>query len=598
MKKIVSVLAVVLSAAGLAACGGSNTAPSGGSGGSGGSAGKGGGSAIFTTIDETHQITSGAPMNPYNASGNSFGTYDQIALGYNANNSLNPNESYPGIASSWTLQSHGDLLVHIQPNAGWSDGKPVTATDIKTSAAIAFAEGTQPSNLQSVKVMGTKEISFIPKPGSTNQLFTSEALQTIVVPSFEYDAELPSNVWSTIAASLKTGAAAKKAQTALAALGKKIDGFSPKTDISAGPFYIERFNSGEALLGRNTHFFAASKIAPKQVIVRNYTGNAEIWQYLEGGELSFAPYTSMPTNVRNRILAASGNKESDALTYVGAALAFNEKDYPYGITKVRQALAYLLNRTEITKVAESVSGNAAKTQTGMIDSIVPSWLTSAQSAKLNPYDYSPSKATALLTSAGFKKKGGQWYEPNGKPWSLTIEAVNGFSDWIAADSYMTKQLSAFGIKASSAIAADYPTYLSNIAHGDYPIGFWLNALGPAIYNAYARVWGSNVNAVGSTPSPTKGNFLHTPATYDVAGVGTINPNTLTESLPNLSTAQAKPVVAKLAAAYSQELPMITLWNYRTVQFYNDTHFTDFPTAQGYLNQAPGLWMWSGFVHAR
>jgi len=587
MKKVCLALAVVLSAAGVAACGGSNTDPSGGSKG-----------AVFTTIDETHPITAGAPMNPYNASGNSFATYDQIDLGYSQNSSLNPNAAYPGIASSWTLQPGGALLVHLQPNAGWSNGKPVTANDVKTSVAIAFAEGTQPVNLKSVTVLGSKEIRFNPQPGTTNQLFTSEALETIVVPSSEYNAELPSGIWSTIAASQGSGAAATRAQATLTKLGKKIDDFAPGTDVSAGPFYVERLNSGEALLLRNTHFFAASRIAPKEVVIRNYTGNEEIWQYLEGGELSAAPYTSMPTNVLKKVLSVSGNHESNALSYTAASLAFNEKDYPYGITKVRQALAYLLNRAQITKVGEAVSGLPAETQTGMVDGIVPDWLTSAQRSRLNPYAYSPSKAASLLQSAHFTKRGGQWYMPNGKPFKMTIEVCSGFSDWIAAATYMTKQLTAFGIKSTTGIASDYATYLADIANGDYATGFWLNALGPAISNAYSRVWGANINAVGSTPSPTKNDFLHTPSTYNVAGVGTINPNTLTESLAGLPTAKAKPVVAKLAAAYDQQLPMITLWDYRLIQFVNTKSFTDFPTSDGLLNNPPGLWMWNGYVHAK
>jgi len=592
MNKVGVGLAVVLCAGGLAACGSTSPAASHGTGPEASSS-----SAIFTTVDESHPITAGAPMNPYNASGNSFDSYDQIELGYSKSSSLDPNADYPGIASSWT-PVHDGLVVHIQPHAGWSDGAPVTSTDVKTSTAIAFAEGTQPTNLAGVTVLGPKTIRFDEEPGTTNTLFTSEVLDTIVVANSVYGPELPSDIWSVIAASEGKGAAAKAAQATLTALGKKIADFSPSKDVAAGPFYIVRLNSGEALLARNKYFFDASAISPKEVVIRNYTGNEEIWSYLEGGELTAAPYTAMPTNVLHKVLSVPGNKEVSAPSYVAASLAFNEADYPYGITAVRQALAYLLNRKEITKVGEPVSGIAAATQTGMIDSIVPQWLTPSQRAALNPYDYDPAKATSLLRSAGFTKRGGEWYEPDGKRWTMTIEVSNGFSDWIAAATYMAHQLSSFGIKATTGLASDYATYLADIAAGDYATGFWLNALGPSISNAYSRVWGSNINAVGSTPSPSKNDFLHTPSTYHLTTYGTIDPNTLTESLPALSTTAAKPVVAKLAAAYDQELPMITLWDYVNVQFVNTNHFNDFPTSAGLLQNPPGVWMWNGYVHAR
>ena len=317
---------------------------------------------------------------------------------------------------------------------------------------------------------------------------------------------------------------------------------------------------------------------------------------MEAGELDFAPYTAMPTNVLHQVLKA-GNDEVVAPSFVAVALAFDEARYPYGIQAVRQALAYLLNREEITNVGEPVSGTAAKYQTGLIDSVSAQWLPRSELAKLNPYNYDPAKATSLLKGAGFSERGGKWYLPNGKVWKITLETPSGFSDWDAAAVYMSHQLTAFGIPTSVATAPDYATYLTDIANGDYATAFWLNALGPAVYNAYARVWGNNVTSAGNQLT-TKGSFLHTPATFKTAGYGTVALNTLTEGLENKTTAQAKPVVAKLAAAYNQELPMITIWDYILVQFVTNKHFVDWPTSSGLLNNPPGLWMWNGYVHAK
>jgi peptide/nickel transport system substrate-binding protein len=553
--------------------------------------------AIFTTIDEDHPITLGSPMNPFNAKGNSFDSYDQIELGYSAYDPLDPNADLPAIASSWQ-QVPGGLVVHIQPKAGWSDGDAVTSADVKTSTAIAFAVGTQPPNLAGVTVLGPKTIRFNEQPGTTNDLFASQVLQTIVVPATEYDAELPADIWTVIAASQGKGASASTAKSTLQKIAKTIEDFAPSTDIAAGPFYIERLNAGEALLVKNSYFFDASAISPQEVLLRNYTGNEEIWTYLEGGELDAAPYTAMPTNVLKQVLSVSGNVEKIAPSFVAASVAFNEDQYPYGMLPVRQALAYVWNRSDITKVGEPVSGQAPAYQTGLVGSVASAWLSKSELSSLNPYNYDPAKATSLLEGAGFTKKGGQWYMPDGKPWKMTINVPSGFSDWIEAASYMAHEMTSFGVPATMATAPDYPTYLTNIANGDYAVGFWLNALGPAVYNAYRRVWGNDVTGVGNTPAPsTKPSFLHTPATYSLPSYGTINVNSLTDGLAGLSSAQAKPAVAKLAAAYDQELPMITIWDYVLVQFVNTKRFTDFPSSSALLNNPPGVWMWNGYVHA-
>ena len=552
-------------------------------------------SSIFVSIDETHPITIGAPMNPYNTKGNSFDSYDQMELGYSQYNGLHPDAEFPALAATWKSVP-GGLDVYLQAKADWSNGQPVTSTDVQTSAANAFIMGTQPPNLASVSVLGPKEIRFNEEKGTHNQLFAAQVLGTIIVPNSEYGPLLPSDIWSVISASEGKGAAAKKAKATLEKLAPTIEDFAPKTDISAGPFYIARLNAGEALLVKNKYFFDASKISPEEVELRNYTGNAEIWNYMEAGELDFAPYTAMPTNVLHQVLRA-GNKEVIAPSFVAVALAFDEARYPYGIPAVREALAYLLNRKEITKVGEPVSGTAVKYQTGLVDSVAAQWLPSSELAKLNPYNYDPAKATSLLKHAGFTERNGKWYMPNGKVWKMTLDTPSGFSDWDAAAVYMSHQLSAFGIPTSVATAPDYATYLTDIANGDYATAFWLNALGPAVYNAFARVWGNNVTSSGNQLT-TKGSFLHTPATFKTDGYGTVALNTLTEGLENKTTVQAKPVVAKLAAAYNQELPMITIWDYTLVQFVTNKHFVDWPTSSGLLNNPPGLWMWNGYVHAK
>jgi peptide/nickel transport system substrate-binding protein len=565
--------------------------------------------ATFTTIDEAHPITAGAPINPFNPAGNTFDSYDQMELGYPANSAANPNAYFPAIAKSWTTVDGGSALdVEIQPKARWSNGTEVTAADVKLSTAIAFTQGTQPSNLSGVTILSPKEIRFNTIPGSQNQLFIADVLDITVVPTSVYAREVPADIWSIIKAEEYTGTnkalqkEATAAEAKLTTIGKKISAFGPAKDVSAGPFVLERLNPGEALLVKNKYFFDASKISPTQVVMRNYTGNEQIWSYLISGQLSAAPFTAMPNNVLHEILSTKGNEKVTSPSFVAASLAFNEKDYPWGILDVRKAMAYLLNRTEIAKVGEGAAGIPAEDQTGTIDSIVPEFLSSSQIAALNPYRYSPSTAASLLRTSGFTERGGKWYLPDGKPFTITIETVSGFSDWIAAGSYMAAKLSGFGIPTTSSIASSYAAYLTNLAAGDYAVGFWLTALGPSVVNAYDRIWGTDdgFTAVGDTTRhAATGDWLNTPTTYTLPHYGTINPGQLTTSLNFVSPARAKSVVAELSAAADEELPMIALWDYINVQFVNTNDFTDFPIGHpGLLDDPPGVWMWNGFVHAK
>ncbi|MHB8293310.1 MAG: ABC transporter substrate-binding protein [Acidimicrobiales bacterium] len=597
-RRLAATASTVLVATSLAACSTSSAGPSG--------AKK---PAVFTTIDESHAITAGAPMNPFNPSGNTFDSYDQMELGYSTFSAAHPNAMFPALAAHWKLVNGGTALdVFLQPKARWSTGAPVTANDVKVSTAIAYTQGSQPPNLAGVKILGSKEVQFQTIPGTVNQLFTNGVLSITVVPASVYGGQLPSSIWSTIAQSEYAGtsaakkAAATKAQATLTTIGKKVAAFAPAKDVSAGPFVLSRINPGEALLTRNKYFYAASKISPTSVVMRNYTGNQQIWNYLIAGQLDATPYTSMPLNVLKSVLKTKGNQELKTGSYVATALAFNEKDYPWNMLAARQAVAYVLNRKQITSVAEAVSGIPATYQTGLINSINSSWLSSSQLAKLKQYRPNPSKAAKLLTAAGFAKKAGKWYMPNGKPWTMTIEAVSGFSDWITGAKFIASSLTSFGIPSTISIAPDYATYLSNLKHGQYPVGLWLNALGPSVSAAYSRIWGSNdgFSAVGNVVSHTsKNNWTNTPVSYTLPGYGTIQPGALTAQLTQLSATASKPLVAKLAVAANTELPMITLWDFELVQFVNNTRFTDWPIHNGAVQHSPpGVWMMQGYVHAR
>lgn len=597
-------MALLAGAATLAACSSS----------SGGSSSN----ATFTTVSETTPITAGAPMNPFNLTNNVFQGYDVESLGWGANNPANSNQTLPGLAKSWTLSPDGTTLtVHLQPNADWSDGKPVTASDVKTSAAIWFTQSTaQPFDLGSVKVINSKTVEFVQTPGSHNNQFISGILQqpnnNWVVPASVYGSQLPSDIWATINTSLGTGSAATAAAAQLASLGKKITAFAPATDVSAGPYVIKRVTAGEAVLIKNKYFYDASEIQPAQVVMLHYSSNNQIWSYMQAGRLDVSPYTAMPTNVLSEVKSA-GNTQVNAPSLVAASLAFDQADYPYGLLPVRQALAYVINRSAVQTVGEGVSGIPSKTTSGVISSALGDYLTSSQESALNLYSPDTAKATSLLTGAGFTKKGSQWYLPNGQAWTMTINVPSGFSDWVAGSSVLKSEFTSFGIPTSVKLAPDYPTYLSDIYKGQFAVGWWLTALGPGAYSTFIRLYGTYdgyVPAGGTlarypTGNATADNFLNTPATVDVPGLGNVSPGPLTYQLTslNLNTQaglnQQKSIMAQLIEATNYELPAIQLWDYINVQFVNNKRFNDWPTGNNaQLNLPPGVWMTYGYVHAK
>jgi peptide/nickel transport system substrate-binding protein len=573
-------------------------------------------SDVFTTVDELTSITVGAPMNPFNATSNTFLGYDVEPLGWTTNNPASPNQMLPALAASWSLSAGGGTLtVHLQPGARWSNGQPVTTRDVTVSAAIWFTQSTaQPYNLAAVKVINSRTVQFIETAGSHNNQFEPGVLQApnVIVPASVYGRLLPPDIWGIIEASMRPGPAATAATARLTAIGKKIVAFAPRTDLSAGPYVIERINAGEALLEKNQYFYAAGKVTPPRVLLLHYSDNQQVWSYLRAGRLDAAPYTAMPAGVLRQVLAA-GNTRTDTPSLVAASIAFDQASYPYGLLAVRQALAYLINRDAVQKVGEPVSGVPAMTTSGVVSSALGDYLTPGQTTALSRYAPDPAKAAGLLRSAGFARRGGAWQLPDGRPWSVTINVPSGFSDWVAAASVIKAEFTGFGIPTSVKLAPDYATYLTNLYQGDYPVGFWLIATGPAAYGTFGRIYGTYDGYVPAgralkrypAGNAAADNFLNTPATVDVPGHGALRPGPLTYQLATVNLgskaglSQQNAIVAKLIAATNYALPVIQLWDYVNVQFVNGRRFTDWPLSNdAMLNASPGVWMSYGYVHRK
>ena len=602
MKKSVLAVAAVLTVA-LAAAGCGDSKPQSTDGGT------------FVTIDGNHAIDPQAPINPYNGKGNAFSGYNAMPLAFRKNNLTDHNQHYPGIAESWQVNADGtEVTIKIQPKAKWSDGTPVTAEDIKTSAAVAFTQGgsifavtTQTTGaLGEVTVVDDKTIKFTQAPGAHNNTFLFNLMAMYVVPKSVYGPELPADFWDKIkiggSSDPAQADAAKAARDEITALGKKLIAFGPKKDVSAGPFVLESVNASEAILVKNPNFYGADKVGPNKVRLRNYTGNEQIWNYLTAGELDAAPYTSTPTNVVQQIMKVEGNGSVKSNSQVTAALAFNQKYPPFDRPEVRRALAYLIDRDQVQKIGEPESGKPSKHTSGLIEDAAVAWIGQDAVNKLNPYALDKAKAETLLTQAGLTKKNGKWMLANGQPFTFKIQVPNGFSDWVAAGKNIASQLTDAGIAVEAQTSADYAVYQKEIAEGKYAVGFWLIGLGPSTYNAYSRLygaangWSAFGGKVTHKPAGEGGNWIGSPETATVEGLGTVNPGELTYQLSQLPVDQSKEAITKIAQFTNDQLPMIQMWDYVNVQFINTKHYTNFPPNDcDCLRLTPGVWMQLGYI---
>ncbi|GAA4232982.1 peptide/nickel transport system substrate-binding protein [Streptosporangium album] len=568
---------------------------------------------VYTTIDGTKQINASAPTNPFNPVGSVFNGYNGMALAWPKNDPTDPNQFYPAIARSWTVAPDGSaVVIRLQPNAKWSDGKPVTSEDIRVSIGLAYSQGGTAYALDpkaagaaaKIQVLDEKTIK-VTQGANHSEMFLNNLLSTVVVPAHVFGPLLPPDFWKTLKiAQGADGSASERAKSVITGMADKVIAFRPPQDVSAGPFVLERVNPGAALLKRNPYFYDSAAVVPDKVKILNYTSNEQIWNYLIAGKLDNAPFTSVPTAVMDRIRQTGGSRIVRGYSPVVTSLAFNQARKPYDNVHVRRALAYLIDRRQVTKVASPEGGTPAATTSGIHAKAAKAWLGEGFDS-LAPYGLDPAKAAAELKAAGMTRRGGMWAMPDGTPWKVEIHVPASFSDWVSAAQSISSQLNDHGIDAKVITAADYTLYLGDLAAGKYGIGFWLMGLGPAPYNIYQRLFGQANGwqmfggRLKHVAPGTQGNWMGGPETAEVAGMGRINPGELTARLNYASPDEQKRIVGTLAKVANEQLPVIQLWDYVNAQFVNTSRYTAFPPDDSEaLRLSSGVWMQLGMIKRR
>lgn len=615
MRRLTALAAALTLAATLAACGGDDDGDDEGGNEPTGSAEDGvktGGT--FTYIAENTDES--APLNPFvgAALSKSRDTINSLTLGYAKNSLTEPNDFYPGLAESWEIApDYSEVTIHLHPDAKWSDGEDVNAEDVVLSYKIAYTRGAGAFILTpgaagavgEVEVIDDKTIKFTQDPENPVNTFPRGIMSVTIVPEHVWGEVLPADFDEQLATAQGEGAGADAARDAIAAIAEDVLAFAPDEDVSAGPFVYERASASDLLYTKNEYFYAADNVAPDQLVLKNYTGNQQIWDLVSSGDVDGTIFVATPQDVMDGFNANDNVGVAEAYSPVVAGWAFNQSVAPYDDVRVRQALAYAVDRDQAIAIGTPTAGTAPIATTGMHSEAFTEWLgDDVESLGLNPYAHDPAEAERLLTDAGFSKDGDQWLLPSGEPWQVTFQVVNGFSDWIAVAENLVTQLNEFGISAQTQTSPDFAVYQEEMAAGKYDMGFWLLGLTPSPYDVYQRIYGQTSgwtvlgNSLDYSPPGENGNWMGGPETYEVDGE-TVNPGELTLSLRNGALEGKAEDILKLAKITNENLPIIQFWDYSNTWFYTNSNFEGFENVPDDAQRFRiGVWMMQGWISAK
>jgi peptide/nickel transport system substrate-binding protein len=492
-------------------------------------------------------------FNPYTATSLPSGTIVQGAfyepLIVTAEGGLDP---VPWLARSWKW-SNGNktLTLQLVKNAKWSDGVPLTSTDV----VYSLLAGKQDKIMDRIGYVGAdNEVTSIRSLGKYTVAITLKAPDSQFISSTLNRAFIvPQHIWSKVSDPAT---------------------FTNENPVGSGPFnVIQRFTTQDYVLGKNPHYWM--KGAPKVPCLEyvQASSNDAALALIQSGQVDWT-HNFVP-NV-DKAYVAKDPKHFHAFyatTAYPISLVLDTTQYPFSIVAFRKALSLAIDRNTVSKLGEY--GYAPPTDAIGLSGLFPQWVTDGtvkETAKTMA-TYNVAKAKSALTAAGFTYKGTQLLDPKGNPVKIDIHVISGWSDWVASNQIITKNLRDIGIDSSVALEPDWGAWYPNAASSKNPTLLWQVASQGSPYGFfYANLHKNAFIPSGQDGTPT-GNWEHF---YDAKATTLLN-----QWKATLDPKKQHAIATQLEKVWLQKLPIVPLFIGPRWSTYSTKYFHGFGTAKNF-----------------
>jgi peptide/nickel transport system substrate-binding protein len=407
----------------------------------------------------------------------------------------------PGLAERWEIPDPRTYVFHLHHGVKFHDGRPLTARDVKW---------TFDSLLQG-KIRSTKSAvyRFVDRIDVTDDYTVTFHLK---------------EPFATLLWNLSDGA-----------IGIVPDGSGDEVSrrpIGTGPFrFVSAEQDKEVVIARNDGYWGTkAKIPSVRFVVVPDTTTRALELRKGSADIAINALTSDMVLTLERdpnlaVLHAPGT--------VLAYMAFNLRDPILKDTRVRQALAYAIDRRPMLEYLQRGFARAAK-------SVLPpeSW---AYNGDVPGYDHNPERARQLLEQAGYPAV-------NGIRFHLTMKASTEESTRLMA-AVLQQQLREVGI-ALDIRTFEFATFFSDVTHG--------------LFQLYSLRW------IGGNEDPDIFEYVFHSAKFPPNGANRgyfADPRVdalVDQARHELDQNTRKQLYAEIQLALAEQVPYIDLWYFDNV----------------------------------
>jgi peptide/nickel transport system substrate-binding protein len=225
-------------------------------------------------------------------------SYEVMGLTYDLLVDTSPKDSspVPGLADSWETSDDGlTWTFHLNKDARWHDGKPVTSEDVAYTYQRILDEE------QGLYIDAVKQIDSIETPDKHTVVFTTKKPSVQMLNTYVYI--LPKHIWKDVPVD-------------------ETKSFKNEPVIGSGPFQAVEWREGQfARLEANPDYFRGAPHVD-EVIFQFYDNADTMVQALKNGEVDYIGY-SMPINLFKSLQNQEGIETNSAPDPGFTELGFN-----------------------------------------------------------------------------------------------------------------------------------------------------------------------------------------------------------------------------------------------------------------------------------
>jgi peptide/nickel transport system substrate-binding protein len=436
----------------------------------------------------------------------------------------------PWLARTWKW-SNGNKTLTLQLAKGvkWSDGKSLTSTDVVYSLTAGRQNKvmdtiglTRPeTNIASVQAKGSYAVVINLK--TPDSQFIAATLNSTFV--------IPRHIWSKVADPAT---------------------FTNSNPVGSGPFTrITRFTTQDYVLSKNPNYWQAGKPLINCLEYVQASSNDSALALAQSGAVDWT-HNFVPGV--DKAYVSKDPKHFHAFyatTAYPIALVFDNNQYPYSIVGFRHALSLAIDRNTVSKLGEY--GYAPPTDAIGLNGLFPQWVADpkvkARAKAMSTYN--PTAAKKLLTDSGFTYKGNKLFDPKGNPVSLDIHVISGWSDWVASNQIITKNLQDIGIDSNVKLEPDWGSWFPNAFATKNPTLLWQTGSQASPYGYFNANLSQNSLIPSGQDASTTGNWSHTangPAT-----------DLLNQWKVTLDPKKQQTIATKLETIFLDNMPIVPLF---------------------------------------